>query len=100
MTKKDHMTKKELANYKAYLRSNKRCLHDCYGSYSDAKAKAWDYCIRLFAKMDGSDLKIVSYNSQFFSAGFTYEDPDTKELMYMHITKFNDLACPVPAEVE
>lgn len=91
------MTKKDRQNYEAYLRSEMYSLEQAYGRYSDAKAKAWAYCRELMYKNDGYNLKVVSKNTSFFSAGFLFINKETGEEMYMHITKSADKAYSVEA---
>lgn len=56
--------------YFHYVNSNTRYLEQCYGRYSGAKAKAYDYCVDLYSKYEGVDFKIIGYNTCTFSVGF------------------------------
>ena len=85
--------RKALAHYDAYKRSSSYELYDVYGSYSAAKARAWDQCKELMKDHDGYGLKIVSANGYQFTAGFMFEE-DGKE-MFMYISKAHDIAVEV-----
>ena len=56
-------------------------LDNCYGSYSTAKAHAWEYCQRQCEKLNGKRLTVLSYNSQTFTAAFEYINTETGEKM-------------------
>lgn len=68
--------------YNNYCGSSNRILSDVYGSYSTAKDNAYNYCVDLMEKYNGNDLRIISYNTFMFSAGFTFEvlDNETNEV--------------------
>lgn len=61
-------------------------LSECYGSYSWKKASAFDYCRRLCYALGGFNLRIVSYNTFFFSVKFEFAHPDTGVLCTAYIT--------------
>ena len=82
------MTKVQRGKYESYCRSTDYSLYDCYGSFSHAKARAWEYCENLCRQKEGWGLKVVGHNSCFFSAGFLYEESGKQ--MYMHITASKD----------
>lgn len=67
------------ANYERYSNMYHTDLNDCYNNYSDAKARAWEYCKGLCNKYNGYGLSIISYNTFMFTAGFTYYDADNKK---------------------
>ena len=71
-----------------YIRSNKRTLSDCYGTYSNEKFDALEYCYDLMNIYDGYDLRIIGYNSQTFSVGFIGTISGQKAFFY--ITKDHD----------
>lgn len=50
-----------------------RDLDDVYGRYSSAKAVAWRDCERKCAERNGYGLSVITYNTNVFTAGFTYE---------------------------
>ena len=56
--------------YEQYDRSSLYTLDDCYSSCSAAKRAAMRYCVDLFIKYDGADMRIIGYNSMTFSVGF------------------------------
>ena len=95
------MSKRErtaLNNYTWYLNSTMRDLNDAYTTYSAAKARAFSYCKDLQYRLSGYDFKIISKNSFMFTAGFTFADPETGVLKFMHITPSYDTAVEIPAE--
>ena len=83
------MTKRELDIFTNYATSNNRTLHDVYGTFSQAKEKAYDYCLGLMRKYDGSNFKIISFNTFMFTAGFTFTDEQGNDCM-MYITPSQD----------
>jgi glutathione peroxidase-family protein len=58
-------------------------LYDCYGSFSYAKAQAFEYCKELKSKYNGRGLKIIGYNSNRFSAGFIGEIENREAFFYI-----------------
>lgn len=62
--------------YKRYRNSSATTLCDVYGSYSSAKARAYDYCLDLYRKYNGRGFRIVSANAMTFSVGFEFIDND------------------------
>lgn len=74
--------------YKQYLWSSKTQLFDCYDNPSRAKFNAYDYCLSLFREYNGSDFRIIGYNTFGFSVGFMFEKDGKKCLAY--ITKDHD----------
>ncbi len=86
MTNRQRFAQKQIP---LYLRSRAFRLSDVYADYSSKKAHAFNYCVELMHKYNGFDLKIVSYNTFMFTAGFLYHDKNG-DLMYMHITPSYD----------
>lgn len=76
-----------LSRYADYQRSNATELFDVYGRYSVYKAHAWDYCQDMMHRHDGWGLRIISHNTNIFTAGFLFNDPETGALKFMYITK-------------
>ena len=81
--------------YRRWQNSSDTCLYHAYERFSQAKTNAWEYCERLEAEFNGTGLRIISYNSCVFTAGFTGVDPDTGEVMFMFITKTKDWYAPI-----
>ena len=75
--------------YNDYKKSNGFTLYDIYRTHSHEKAKAFAYCVALCKQYNGECLKIVSYNQNMFTMGFTYTN-DNGEKMFVYITKAND----------
>ena len=91
-------TKKQKKSAKAkipmYDSSNWYSLSDAYTSYSYRKERAWDYCVHTMIEYNGIRLKVISRNTNFFTAGFTFFDSETGEPMFYYITANYD--CIVP----
>lgn len=82
------MNRKQVEIYKRYQNSNDYCLDHVYGRYSREKERAWDYCLNMFlSKPNATGLKVISYNTFQFTAGFEYCDEETDKDMFMYITR-------------
>lgn len=81
--------------YRRWQNSSDVDLYHAYGSFSQAKANAWEDCKRLEAEFTGTGLRVIGHNSMQFSAGFTGVDPETGEVMFMYITKTKDWYAPI-----
>lgn len=68
-------------------------LEDVYKTYSVFKARAWKYCIDLMSDLNGWCPKVLSANSQAFTVGFEFSDPETGEAMFAYITKDYNRFC-------
>lgn len=82
-------------NYNAWQRSGLYSLRDAYGRYSAAKERAFNQCRAWCYALDGSGLKIISHNSQVFTCGFEFPDPETGEMHFMYITPTYNRATPI-----
>lgn len=67
-------TKRGAAFLASYNYSNARRLSDVYGRYSCAKASAENDCLRWCAEENGVNFKIISANTNFFTAAWTTAD--------------------------
>ncbi len=65
-------------------------LSDVYGTYSDAKQSAYNYCRKLCDHFNGRDFQIVGHNSQTFSVEFEFENQLNGCIMLAHITRYNN----------
>lgn len=83
MTNNERAAMNNITNYNY---STNYSIYDAYDKPSRKKVVAWDYCKKLCEKYNGSNLKVVSFNTFIFAAGFIFTDPETKKEMYMHIT--------------
>ena len=79
------------AHIRNYDRSTATSLSDVYGRFSTAKARAWEYCKDLCATSNGWGLKVISHNTNFFSAGFLFTDPETGVVRFMFIAPAYDI---------
>lgn len=89
MTRKEKQAK---ANIERWIASSKKDIVSAYKKPSVAKRRAWNYCKELCAELNGNNLKVVSNNCHFFTAGFQFADKETGVLKYMHITASSDTA--------
>lgn len=89
MTRQEKQAKANIERWKA---SNKKDITSAYKKPSVAKRRAWNYCKELCAELNGNNLKVVSNNCHFFTAGFQFADKETGVLKYMHITASSDTA--------
>ena len=74
MTKLKRNTQQARRFIKDYWTSSRYHLDDCYQNYSSAKQNAFDYCINKQNKMNGSDGRILSYNTFVFTYAFMTDD--------------------------
>lgn len=82
-------------HYTQYLNSRLYSLDHCYGRYSGRKASAWEYCRDQEMLFSGWNLKVITYNTNIFTAGFTYDDPVTGRRMFRYITPTYDISCEI-----
>lgn len=62
------------------------CLSEVYGSYSSAKAAAWERCERICLELDGRYLCVTSANTFVFTAQFEFDNPENGRPMVCNIT--------------
>ena len=93
------MTKADKAIVRAYERSKHNSLHSCYGSYSNKKYEAWEYCEKLKEKYNGEELKVISYNGWMFTAGFHFTNDEGYPCL-MYITKSQDKIIEIDEDME
>lgn len=62
-------------------------LSECYGSYSNDKQRAYNYCVDLCKKYDGFNFCITGYNTFTFTVSFDFMHPETGEYMRAIITR-------------
>ena len=79
--------------YESYKRSYDYSLDEVYGSYSNAKARAWNYCTDLMREYDGAGIKVIGHNCMTFSVGFIGYVDGLKHFFY--ITRDYDRAMPL-----
>ena len=71
--------------YDRYLASDMDTLYKAYGRISAKKQQAWEDCLVLCREYGGTDLKVITYNTYVFTAGFVYTDEEG-DRMFMYIT--------------
>ena len=45
-------------------------LQDCYGSFSQAKSRAWNNCFKMYLEEKGDHFHICSHNTNTFSVAW------------------------------
>lgn len=65
---------KMMQAYERYCNSVDEQLYLVYEDYSLKKERAYKRCEQIMQDMAGYDMRIVSYNSYYFSVGFCYDD--------------------------
>lgn len=65
-----------------------RNLSDVYGSYSSAKADAFDRCRNAFDALDGFGWSIESHSVRMFTIGFYFEYPNPGQIYYAKLTSY------------
>ena len=86
-------------HYNAWERSEDYALEFAYKSFSVYKARAWRYCQEKQAKLNGYGLKVITHNSQIFTAGFEYCDEKTGTVKLYYITPSYDCAIDITADM-
>lgn len=76
--------------WRAYMSSNDATLDEVYGRYSNAKARAYEYCRDREREFSSYDGVITGHNTCTFSYAFTGYCEGKKWLIY--ITKDHDYA--------
>lgn len=90
MTKREQM---RVAKSKIddYLLSTDYSLYSVYGRFSEAKQRAWEYCVNKMREYNGESLRIVSHNVNIFTAGFSFINGETGVLQFYYITPNYDI---------
>ena len=84
------MTKRERNAYEHYLKSNHYSLWSCYTTFSAKKYEAWKHCRDKWYEHYSGDLKVISYNTYSFTAGFTYKDEEGEHFVYITPSRTED----------
>ena len=58
----------------AYLASSITCLEDCYSKFSYRKERAYYAICEEMQLYNGHDMRILFYNSFFFTIGYIVDD--------------------------
>lgn len=53
-----------------------RQLHDVYNKWSNTKQVAWNQIAKECTDRNGFKLSVITYNVQYFTAGYMYKDGD------------------------
>ena len=81
------MNKQEKQIYEKYQMSTYYRLEHCYDKPSNRKRQIYENLIDECTLNDGWNLKIMSYNSQIFTAGYIVLNGNDKFLVYHTPTK-------------
>ena len=81
------MNKQEKQVYEKYQMSTYYRLEHCYDKPSERKRKIYENLIDECTLNDGCNLRIMSYNNQFFTAGYIVLNGNDKFLVYHTSTK-------------
>jgi hypothetical protein len=85
-----HTNRKAIKDaYTQYCKSQYCTLDDCYGQYSYAKQRAYNYCLDLVQKYNGIEYGIINFNTFGFSFGFI-GTLDGNRQAFFYITKEYD----------
>lgn len=87
---------KMIYNYRRYNESNMDSIYKAYKTPSIRKQRVWAHLKEMCYMLNGYGLKVVSKNSQIFTAGFVFPDKETGVLQYMHITPTREDVIEVP----
>ena len=81
------MNKQEKQVYEKYQMSTYYRLEHCYDKPSIRKRQLYNELIDECTLNDGCNLRIMSYNNQFFTAGYIVLNGNDKFLVYYTPTK-------------
>ena len=77
-----YLNKKQEEMFQRYCNSSATSLHDVYKSWSDAKERAFGYCLRDMKEHDGQDMRITGANGYTFSCAYRINREDGEYLVY------------------
>ena len=77
------MTKEMKQKWQQYYDSETYDLDQCYKTYSDAKAEAWENCKQLCREYNGCCLKVITHSIFTFTAGFIFSNDDNETCFYL-----------------
>ncbi len=81
MLKINSTTQRASRIIRSYNNSKATQLWHVYGSYSDAKARAYERCIWTMRELSGRNLRILGASPNFFSVGFLFTNEDGIECL-------------------
>lgn len=79
------MTKRQRAIIDSYYNSTITELGECYHTFSERKRQAYKDCVHQYLEDDGQNFRIVSYNTNIFTVGYTIDNGN--KLVYITPTK-------------
>ena len=77
-----YLNQKQEDMFRRYRNSRKTTLHDVYKSWSDAKERAFKYCLQDMKKHHGQDMRITGANCDMFSCAYCIMRDDGEYLVY------------------
>ena len=82
MLKPCQLTQKQEEMFHRYCNSSATSLRDVYQSWSDAKERAFKYCLQDMKKHGGQDMRITGANCYLFSCAYRIIRDDGASLVY------------------
>lgn len=82
MLKPCDLNQKQADMFRRYRNSSKTTLRDVYKSWSDAKERAFKYCLQDMKEHNGRDMRITGANGFTFSCAYRIERKDGIYLVY------------------
>ena len=82
MLKPRDLNQKQADMFRRYRNSSKTTLHDVYKSWSDAKERAFKYCLQDMKEHNGYDMRITGANGFTFSCAYCIMRDDGEYLVY------------------
>ena len=69
--------------YERWQNSELDELYKAYSSASAAKWRAWEHCKETCYVLGGWGLRVITYNTYMFTAGFMFEEDGVKKFCYI-----------------
>ena len=82
MLKPCNLNQKQADMFNRYCNSSATSLHDVYKLWSDAKERAFKYCLQDMKKHHGQDMRITGANCNTFSCAYRIIRDDGAYLVY------------------
>ena len=77
-----YLNQKQEEMLRRYRNSSKTTLRDVYKSWSDAKERAFKYCLQDMKEHGGQDMRITGANGFTFSCAYCIMRDDGEYLVY------------------
>lgn len=83
-----------LSAFRTYSGLN-NSLYDVYTTPSRTKVSIYEMWRGIVSKMNGSGLQILSHNTNTFTLGFTFVNPENGKKCFAYITKAYNRYCEI-----